>query len=119
MGFLPIILLVSYLLNNNGNIKELLGGLDLEGLTPILSLLGADNKTMELLSSPQIKEILSGKADLNSLLPLLMSFLGSMNTPFQNNSTTNSQSVKSEYLNPIKDFANSEILSSLGNYFNS
>ena len=121
MGFLPIILIVVYLLNNKGGLKDFLGGIDLESLSPILSLLGADNKAIELLSSPEIKQILSGNADIKTLLPLITSFIGSMGKSGNADTPTSSSenSFTAEYLNPIKDLASNEILSSLGNYFNS
>ncbi len=120
MGFLPIVLIVVYLLNNKGGLKDFLGGIDFESLSPILSLFGADNKTIELLSSPEIKQILSGNADIKTLIPLISTFISSMNKvgeSFDLKSQENQYTA--EYLNPIKDVASDEILSSLGNYFNS
>ncbi len=118
MSFLPIILIVLFLLNRNGGVKELLGGLDFKSISPLLSLFGMDEKTVDMLSSPELSDLFSGKGDIKSLIPLLSSFMSTMkSTPPTTNEKANESSFSPEYLNPIKDVASEEVYSTLNNYF--
>ncbi len=116
MNYLPIILIVVFLLSNknsNGNPLPF----DLESVTPLLSLFGVSPEILNMLSSDAIKNILSGNADINSLLPLITSFMSSFKQS-QNEYTPQSQTPdNSEFFNPIKDLAEDRIISTLGNYF--
>lgn len=118
MGLLPIVLIVVFLLNNKGGLKDFLGGVDLKSLSPILSLLGADGKIIDTLSSPEVEKILSGNADIKSLLPLITSLMTKNIQPLkESENKIETEDIVPEYLNPIKDLALQEILSSLGGYF--
>ena len=118
MSFLPIILIILYLLNSNGGIKELLGGLDIKSIAPLLSLFGVNEKALDMLSMPEITDLISGKGDIKALIPLLSSLISSIKSTQPLNSETPSKTTYSpEYLNPIKDVAGEEIYSTLYNYF--
>ena len=119
MSYLPIILVVLYLINKKGGMSELLGGLDVESISPLLSLFGVDKGTVELLSSPQLKNVLSGNADIKSLIPLITTLMSTMknNQPATPQSEAQSEFTP-EYLNPIKDVASPDVFSALNNYFN-
>ena len=118
MSFLPIILIILYLLNSNGGIKELLGGVDVKSIAPILSLFGVNEKALDMLSMPEIADLISGKGDIKSLIPLLTSLVSSIKSkPTQPVENIYEQSFSPEYLNPIKDLASEEVYSTLYNYF--
>ena len=118
MSFLPIILIILYLLNSNGGIKELLGGLDIKSIAPLLSLFGVNEKAVDILSMPEITDLISGKGDFKALIPLLSSLVSSIKTAEPQTSKIQSENTFSpEYLNPIKDVASEEIYSTLYNYF--
>ena len=119
MSYLPIILVVLYLLNNKkGKGLDFLGGLDVESITPLLSLFGVNKGTVDLLSSPELKNVLSGNADIKSILPLLTNLLTTIKrNPQQNYKNDDIKEFTPEYLNPIKEIAGSEVLSTLNSYF--
>lgn len=120
MSYLPIILIVIFLLGNKGSLKDFIGDFDFESITPLLSLFGVNEKTVEALTSPDIKNILSGNADLKSMLPIIINLVTELNKNTakpSNNEFYNSPSP--EALDPIKDLAPEQIISSLGNYFQS
>lgn len=106
MNYLPLILIASLLMKNGNGFKDLLGSIDLESLSPLLSLTGLDPSALE-----GIKTLISSNGDFKSLLPLLLKgFTLNQSAP---------QPVKeqSNNLNPIKDIASAEIIGALGNYF--
>ncbi len=119
MSFLPIILIIIFLLSKNGKGIPDLTGFDFESIAPLLNLFGISNDLLKTLTSDEIKKITSGNFDMKSILPLVTSlietFKSSSTKPFAE--TPNSTHTP-EYLNPIKDVASDEILSSLGNFFN-
>ena len=118
MSFLPIILIVLFLLNRNDGMKELLGGLDFKSISPLLSLFGVDEKAVDMLSSPELSDLFNGKGDIKSLIPLLSSFVSTMkNTPSSTLQKPSESTFSPEYLNPIKDVASEEVYSTLNNYF--
>lgn len=118
MSFLPIILIILYLLNSNGGIKELLGGLDVKSIAPLLSLFGVNEKALDMLSMPEITDLISGKGDIKALIPLVSSLVSNIKTAQPKMAEMQSQTTYSpEYLNPIKDVASKEIYSTLYNYF--
>ncbi len=118
MSFLPIILIVLFLLNKNGGMNELLGGLDFKSISPLLSLFGVDEKAVDMLSSPELLDLFSGKGDIKALIPLLSSFVSTMkSTPSAEYEKPNESTFTPEYLNPIKDVASEEVYSTLSNYF--
>ncbi len=115
MSYLPIILIVVFLLSNkNSNGNEL--PFDLETITPLLSLFGVSPKISEILSSADIKNVLSGNADIKSLLPLITSLITTLK-PNEPPVEQNFESENSEFFNPIKDVAEDKIISTLGSYF--
>lgn len=119
MSFLPIILIIVFLLSKNGKGLSDLTGFDFESISPLLNLFGVSDDVLKMLTSNEIKNITSGNLDVKSIIPLVTTLLEtfkSTNTkPFAE--TPNSTHTP-EYLNPIKDVASDEILSSLGNFFN-
>ncbi len=118
MSYLPIILVVLYLLNKKGGISELLGGLDVESISPLLSLFGVNKGAVELLSSPELKNVLSGNADIKSIIPLITTIMSTMkNTPPSAPVSEPQSQYTPEYLNPIKDVASPDVFTVLNNYF--
>ena len=118
MSFLPIILIILYLLNSNGGIKELLGGLDIKSIAPLLSLFGVNEKALDMLSMPEITNLISGKGDIKTLIPLFSSLISSIKSSEPTYKETASESpLQPEFLNPIKDVASEEVYSTLYNYF--
>ena len=118
MSYLPIILIVVYLLNNKGNLKDFIGDFDFESISPLLSLFGVNENLLKTLSSLDIKNVLQGNADIKSILPLIINLASSMNNHGQQVSEVNdSFTTTPEALEPIKDLAPEQIISSLGNYF--
>lgn len=120
MSYLPIILIVVFLLSNKGGVKDFIGNFDFESITPLLSLFGVNEKTVEALSSPEIKNVLSGNADLKSMLPIIINLVTELNKPKpQENSNAYYQAPTPEALEPIIDLAPEQVITSLGNYFHS
>ena len=117
MNFLPIILIVVFLLSKKGG--NPLENFDLESISPLLSLFGVSEDVLNILSRDEIKNLTSGNVDLKSIIPLITTLFSQMNKgdshPIE---TTFSSENTPEYLNPIKDVANADIISTLGNYFN-
>ena len=107
MNYLPLILIGFLLMNKSGGLSGLLSNLDLESLAPLLSLTGLDENALE-----GIKALSTSGGDIKSLLPLLVK---TFNQPAKNPSP--SQVETPNHLNPIKDIASAEIISTLGNYF--
>jgi hypothetical protein len=118
MSYLPIILIVVFLLSNKGGVKDFIGNFDFESITPLLSLFGVNEKTVEALSSPEIKNVLSGNADLKSMLPIIINLVTELNKPKpQENSNAYYQAPTPEALEPIIDLAPEQVKTSPGNYF--
>ena len=112
MNFLPIILLIFYMLKGGSGLKDLFSNLDLNSIAPLLTTFGVDEKLVSTLFSGEFKSLLSGKFDLATLLPLITSLAGNFNA-----NTPAATIAKAERLDPIKDVAPSQIYSTLGNYF--
>lgn len=102
------------MLKGGGNFKELLSGVDLSSIAPLLTTFGINDSIVKLISSDEVKSLLNGNLDLKTLLPLVMNLASSF-SPQQ----TESAQVSPERLDPIKDVATSQIYSTLGNYFES
>lgn len=118
MSFLPIILIIVFLLNKTDNKLEFLNDIDFESLSPILSLFGVNENILKFLVSDEIKNVLSGNLELKNILPLITSLISSMPKNNDNHFDFNKENfTASEYLNPIKEIASPKILSTLGNYF--
>ena len=118
MSFLPIILIILYLINSNGSIKDLLHGLDIKSIAPLLSLFGVNEKALDMLSAPEIIDLISGKGDIKALIPLVSSLISNLkSTPTHAFEKESEKAFSPEYLNPIKDVASEEIYSTLYNYF--
>lgn len=118
MNFLPIILIVVFLLNKNGKTLEMLKDFDFQSISPLLSLFGINEKAIEIISSPEIKNLFQGNVDIKSLTPLISTLISSMkqSTP-ENYKNEENPTFEAEYLNPIKDVASEQIYSSLNSYF--
>ncbi|MBE5744372.1 MAG: hypothetical protein E7358_06680 [Clostridiales bacterium] len=116
MNYLPIILIVVFLLSNKNSTENALP-FDLESITPLLSLFGVSPQISEILSSDAIKNVLSGNADIKSLLPVITSLITSLKSSAPTPTPQAEESENSEFFNPIKDVAEDKILSTLGNYF--
>jgi hypothetical protein len=119
MSYLVIILAVMFFLSKNNQAKGLLSQIDLDSILPMLSLFGIDEKVTNLISSNEIKNLLNGNGDIKSIMPIIFNILTSIKSK-NDNYKPNENSVatyQNEYLNPIKDIANDEIISTLGNYF--
>lgn len=116
MNFLPIILIVVFLINKKGG--EFLSGFDFESISPLLSLFGVSDEILTMLKSDGIKDLANGNFDLKTIVPIVTSMFSKMKneppSPQENSFSTNQTP---EYLNPIKDVANADIISSLGTYF--
>ncbi len=119
MSYLPIILIVVFLLSRNGKGLSGLKDFDFESIAPLLNLFGVNDNVLKLLTGDEMKNITSDNFDIKSVLPLVTSLLENFKStnhkPFVNEQHF---APTPEYLNPIKDVASAEILSSLGNYFN-
>ena len=118
MNFLPIILIVLFLLNRNGKTAEFMKDFDFQSISPLLSLFGINQNLIEMISSPEIKNLLHGNIDIKSLTPLLTTLISSMkqSTP-ENYEKEENSTYSAEYLNPIKEVASEEVFSSLNSYF--
>lgn len=121
MSYLVIILAVVFFLSKNNQAKGLLSQIDLDSILPLLSLFGIDEKVTSLISSNEIKDLINGNGDIKSIMPIIFNMLTTLKT---SNSYTppkpDTQPLyQNEYLNPIKDIASFEVLSALGNYFES
>ena len=122
MSFLPIILMLIFLMRKNPeSFYGILNSLDLESIAPILELFGIDKKIVEELSSTNFLNFINGNGSIKDLLPLLPMFLKYFNfnkppSTFTDNFDKNTY-VLNEELNPIKDIACESITSTLGNYF--
>ena len=118
MNFFPLILIALLLLRKtNSPILELVKNVDMQSISPILELLGINLNSLEFLNDENFKNFLSGSGDLKSLIPLLLPLVKSFTANTQTSQTDFSDNLKSEYLSPIKDIANSEITNSLSGYF--
>lgn len=123
MSLLPLLFLLLFSQNNqNFQLKNILENLDVQSLAPVLNLLGINGNAINLLSSPQFKEILNGNANLTSILPsLLPLFSGLFNA--ENSSDKKNDGAKAPpkdqcfYLSPIEDFANDTVKNGLSDYF--
>ena len=116
MSFLPIIIAIFFLMKNNSSFSEILGNIDIDGIKNTLKELGIENTFLNNISSDTISSILSG--DIKSLLPLLPSIISMFNrSSYSNSENQNTNYYKNEDLNPIKDIASEQIISTLGNYF--
>ena len=115
MSYLPIILIVVFLLSNKNSIKDL--PFDLESITPLLSLFGISPEISNMLSSSAVKNAMSGNLDIKELLPLITSLMTNLkqSSPTPTPASTNAEN--SEFFDPIKSVADDKILSTLGNYF--
>ncbi len=116
MNYLPIILIVVFLLSNknsNGNPLPF----DLESITPLLSLFGVSPEISQMLSSDAIKNLLNGNADINSLMPIITSFMSNLKQSSPAQTPQDNEPNNSEFFNPIKDLAEDKIISTLGSYF--
>ena len=104
MNYLPLILIAFLLMNKGEGLNGLLSNVNLESLAPLLSLTGLDESALD-----SVKALLSSGGDLKSLLPLLLKTFQPTPQP--------STKEQANHLTPIKDIASSEIISTLGNYF--
>lgn len=116
MSYLPIILVVIFLLNRSGGVKEVFQNFDFQSISPLLSLFGVNDKIIETMQSPEMKNVLDGNLDIKTLMPLLTTLISSVkeNSPAPK---TEEKRYEPEYLNPIKDVASEEVYSSLNSYF--
>ena len=116
MSYLPIVLIVIFLLSRKN--PSILDGFDFESVSPLLSLFGVSEEVLSLLKGDEIKNLASGNFDLKSILPLVTSLFSHIksepSTPVE---SPPNFSDTPEYLNPIKDVASADIISSLGSYF--
>ena len=116
MSYLPIILVVIFLLNRSSGVKEVLQNFDFQSISPLLSLFGVNDKIIETMQSQEMKNALDGNLDIKTLMPLLTTLISSV----KQNATVEKNDEKRyepEYLNPIKDVASEEVYSSLNSYF--
>ncbi len=119
MSFLPIILILLYMMRKNPNLYNLLSSIDLESISPILELFNVDKKIVEELTSTNFQNFISGNGsfkDILPLLPILFKYFNK-NTPANSDLPSINYPTLNEELNPIKDIASEKILSTLGNYF--
>ncbi len=118
MNILPLILIAFLLFRKTDSpILEFIKDIDITSISPVLEILGINADSLEFLKNENFKDFLSGKGDLKNLIPLLLpliqNFTMAKNTPVD----SFSENLKSEYLSPIKDIANSEITNSLNGFF--
>ncbi len=118
MNFLPIILIVLFLLNRNDKTAEFMKDFDFQSISPLLSLFGINQNLIEMISSPEVKNLLQGNIDIKSLTPLLTTLLSSIKQNNQNDyKSEENPTFTAEYLNPIKEVASEEVFSSLNSFF--
>ncbi len=122
MNYLIILLLGFLLLSKKSpSVSNILNGIDLENISPVLETFGVNSDLLNAINSPQIKDYLSGNGNIKDLLPLLIpilkEFLNKKNSSFSGENVQDF-TPKSEYLSPIKDIADESVLTTLGNYFN-
>ena len=108
--------------NNSGNLLDLLLRLDYKSFAPVLKLLGVNQKIIDILSSDELSSALNGNIDLQTILKavsLLSSHTESKDEEKENGLKETNESVdpESDFLDPIKSVAPSEIEESLGNFF--
>ena len=101
-------------------IRNFLARVDFKSFAPVLKLMGVSDKTIEYLSSENFEKLMEGNGDLKSALPAFLSAF-KKETPAatgeENGETEGDKPIKNNYLDPIKDLAANEALSSLGAYF--
>lgn len=114
MNYLPIILITAFLLLNDKSGKDLLSGIDLEGLSPILNLLGVDENLVKTFLDGELLSALKSGGDIKTLLPTLIKTVSSITA---NPSFSAPPNTVEETLTPIEEFAGNEVLATLGNYF--
>lgn len=118
MNFLPLILILFLLFKKQDSpILDFIKGIDVASLSPILNLLGFDESALEILENENFKNFLAGNGDIKSLIPMLLPLLKNFTTKRATPTADFSESIKSEYLSPIKDIASSEITALLDGYF--
>ena len=118
MSFIPLILILFLLFKKTDSpILEFVKGIDLSSITPILQLLGINERSLDFLNDDNFKNFLSGNGDLKSLIPMLLPLIKNFTSQNPTPTADFSDSIKSEYLSPIKDFASPEITEILNEYF--
>ncbi len=115
MNYLLIALLFFYFMNKsekNFDIKGLLSSISVEDIIPLLPMLGISEQTVSLISNT-LPAFLNGDFDVSNLIKTVMPLLGSLS-----NSQSKEQCVSSgEGVTPLTDFAPTEILDGLTDYF--
>ena len=118
MNILPLILIALLLFRKTDSpILEFIKNIDISSISPVLELLGVNADSLEFLKEENFKNFLSGNGDLKSLIPILLPLLKNFTAPKTSYTADFSDNLKSEYLSPIKDIANSEITNSLNGVF--
>lgn len=127
MNFIPLIILLFFLLKGKGNstILDFIKNIDLKSITPILELLGVDKKTTETLSTLDLNNM-TIKDVLPLLTPLITSFMQksggasfterSSSSEYTSDYATTSN-FTAESLSPIQDIAGEEIKNAFNRYF--
>lgn len=125
MNFLPIILMLAFMIRKNpSSFYNILNSIDIESIAPILELFGIDKKIVEELSSTNFQNFINGNGSIKDFLPLIPIVLKYFNFNKNPSSQSFTDASKTDFtlneeLNPIKDIANENIMSTLGNYFSS
>ena len=127
MNFIPLIILLFFLLKGKGNstILDFIKNIDIKSITPILELLGVDKKTTETLSTLDLNN-LTIKDVIPLLTPLITSFMQKSGGASFTESTPSSEytsdytttsNFTAESLSPIQDIAGEEIKTAFNRYF--
>ena len=116
MNVLPIIIIIFMLFKDRFNSLNLLDGIDLDSVAPILELFNVDKNILNTLNSNDFKQLLNGNINLKTLLPLIMPLLNSFNST---SSTFTSSATEQSYngTTPIRDIAGQNIIEAFENYF--
>jgi hypothetical protein len=120
MNFLPI-LLIAFLLGGEklSSLKEFLAHVDFNSFSPILKILGFNQKTIDFLCSENFSSMLNKESDLKNLLPFLLSTFNKQDEQ----PTTKTESSQAEYstpdefISPIKNVAPTDVEETFSSYF--
>ena len=114
MNYLPIVLIIAFFMLKNKDALNLISGLDLQTLTPLLNLLGVNEEMLKTLINPELISTIQSGGDIKTLLPTIIKTINAFNS---NTSNVATKTNVGENLKPIEEFAGNEVLGALGNYF--
>ena len=109
-----LIAIVMYFISKkqNFNLNELLDSIPINDIVPLLSLLGINEQTLNLIN--EALPALSGEnIDFSALIKTFLPLI----TSFASNSTQSTSNLSEEGVTPLSDIAPQEILNGINDYF--